>query len=76
MKIKDKFETDIDAVGMNGEGIARIDNTVVFVPSVLKGERAWVEITDVKKNYAFAKVIKLLAAVAKCSILHIPLSLK
>ena len=62
MKIKDKFETDIVAVGMNGEGIARIDNTVVFVPSVLKGEMAWVEITDVKKNYAFAKVIKLLEA--------------
>lgn len=62
MKIKDKFETDIAAVGMNGEGIARIDNTVVFVPSVLKGERAWVEITDVKKNFAFAKVIKLLEA--------------
>ncbi len=62
MKIKDKFEVDIISTGMNGEGVARIDNAVVFVPSVLTGERALVEITLVKKNYAFAKVVKLLKA--------------
>lgn len=60
MQKKDKYELDIISSGMNGEGIARIDNIVVFVPSVLTGERALVEITDVKKNYAFAKVIKIL----------------
>lgn len=62
MQKKDKFETEILSTGMNGEGIARIGDMVVFVPAVLPGERALVEITDVKKNYAFAKVIKLLQA--------------
>lgn len=58
----EKYEADIVSSGMDGEGVARIDNRVVFVPSVLEGERALIEITDVKKSFAVAKVIKILTA--------------
>lgn len=61
MNIGDKYEVEIISCGMNGEGIARIDGQVVFVPCVLEQEKAIVEITQIKKAFAFAKVIKLLS---------------
>lgn len=62
MKAGDKFTVDINSVGMDGEGVARVEGFVVFVPKTLLGEQAVVEITQVKKSFAFAKVIKLLKA--------------
>ncbi len=62
MKAGDKFTVEITSVGMDGEGVTRIDNMAVFVPKTLFGEKAVIEITQVKKSYAFAKVIKLIEA--------------
>ena len=62
MKVGDKFEVEITSVGMDGEGVARVEGIVIFIPKTLLGERAVVEITQVKKSFAFAKVIKLLTA--------------
>lgn len=62
MNVRDKITVEITSVGMNGEGVARVDGMVVFVPYTLLGEQAIVEITQVKKAYAFGKVIKLLRA--------------
>ena len=49
MKARDKITVEITSVGMNGEGVAKVDGMVVFVPYTLQGERAIVEITQVKK---------------------------
>ncbi|MDE6758738.1 MAG: 23S rRNA (uracil(1939)-C(5))-methyltransferase RlmD [Clostridia bacterium] len=62
MKAGDKFTVEINSVGMDGEGVARVEGFVVFIPKTLLGEQAVVEITQVKKSFAFAKVIKLLKA--------------
>lgn len=60
MNIGEKYEVEILSCGMNGEGIARIDGRVVFVPCVMENEKAMIEITQIKKAFAFAKVIKLI----------------
>lgn len=62
MKVGDKFDVEITSVGMDGEGVARVDGIVIFIPKTLLGERVLIEITQTKKSFAFAKVIKLLAA--------------
>ena len=49
MKAGDKFTVEITSVGMDGEGVTRIDNMAVFVPKTLFGEKAVIEITQVKK---------------------------
>lgn len=41
-------------------GIVKIDNMVVFVPGLLKGERANIRILKVQKSYAFGKIMQLL----------------
>lgn len=62
MNIGEKYEVEIISCGMNGEGIARVDGKVVFVPCVLENEKVLIEITQIKKAFAFAKVIKLLSS--------------
>ena len=60
MKVGDIVEADILSQGMEGEGVARIDGQVCFVPLTLTGERVRVQLTQVKKDFLRAKVIKLL----------------
>ncbi|MBD5132098.1 MAG: 23S rRNA (uracil(1939)-C(5))-methyltransferase RlmD [Clostridiales bacterium] len=59
MNINEIIDVDITSCGMNGEGIARVDGKVVFVPYVLAGERVKVRIREVKSKYANATVIKV-----------------
>lgn len=61
MNIKDLIEVEIEDSGMNGEGVARLDGKVVFVPYSLKGERVRVMIKSVKKNFVNASVVKVLS---------------
>lgn len=60
MNVGEIIEIDIQSNGMDGEGVARYDGKVVFVPYTLKGESARAKITAVKKKYITASVIKVL----------------
>ena len=60
MKKNDILEVKIIDVGINGEGIAKIDNFVIFVPFALTDEVVRVQLLKVNKNYAYAKLIDIL----------------
>lgn len=53
---------DIDIFDLSGEGqgIGRADGMVVFVGGTVPGDRAKVQLTKVKKNYAFGKLVEIL----------------
>lgn len=53
------FEVDIIEYGINGEGIAKIDDFIIFVDKALKGEKCIILIIKVLKNYAYAKILKI-----------------
>src|SRR4051794_3310833 len=59
LKPGDKPTVTIHDVGFGGEGVARIGEFVVFVPFVLVNEEVEVEITEVKKRFARAKVVRI-----------------
>ena len=59
MNIGDVFECEILSQGINGEGVARIDNFVVFVPFALPNEKVKIEIVSVKKSFANAKILEI-----------------
>lgn len=51
-------ELEIEDLGDQGDGVARIDSGyVVFVPNTTLGERVTVEITEARETMAFAEVI-------------------
>lgn len=56
MKQGDKLVLDIIDYGSNGEGIAKQDDFVVFVPFSLVGERVKARITYAKKSFATAVI--------------------
>jgi tRNA/tmRNA/rRNA uracil-C5-methylase (TrmA/RlmC/RlmD family) len=59
LKIGDKINLTIHDLAFGGEGVGRIDEFVVFVPFVIVGETVEAEITEVKKNFARAKLLRV-----------------
>jgi tRNA/tmRNA/rRNA uracil-C5-methylase (TrmA/RlmC/RlmD family) len=53
---------EIADVAFGGEGVARAADFVVFVPFVLAGETVEVRITEVKKRFARARLLRVIAA--------------
>ena len=52
-------EVEIDSIGDQGDGIARIDQGyVVIVPDTEVGDRATVRIETAKENVAFAEIVE------------------
>ena len=58
-KAGDKINLTIHDLAFGGEGVGRIDEFVVFVPFVAVGETVEAEITEVKKNFARAKLLRV-----------------
>lgn len=56
-----KLSVKIDDVAFGGEGVARVEDFVVFVPFVISGEEVEAEITEVKKSFARAKLVRVLS---------------
>ena len=61
----DKITLTIDDIAFGGEGVGRTGDFVVFVPFVLTGETVEVEITEVKKNFARSKLLRVEKASAE-----------
>lgn len=58
---KDKeYIFKIEALGYEGEGIAKIDGYPIFVAGALIEEKVKVRIIKVKKNFAYGKLIEIL----------------
>lgn len=51
---------EIQNLGMNGEGVARFNGKVLFIPFALKGEIVLAEIVKNKSNFAIGKIIEIL----------------
>ncbi|MDB6019290.1 MAG: methyltransferase, TrmA family [Pedosphaera sp.] len=57
-----KRTVTISDIAFGGEGVGRIGEFVVFVPFVLVGEVAEVEITEVKKRFGRARLLRVVQA--------------
>jgi len=59
LKVSDQISLTIHDIAFGGEGVGRVDDFVVFVPFVMLGETVQVEITEVKKQFARAKLVSV-----------------
>jgi tRNA/tmRNA/rRNA uracil-C5-methylase (TrmA/RlmC/RlmD family) len=60
LNIGDRLNLGIHDIAFGGEGVGRVEDFVVFVPFVIAGEEVEVEVTEVKKNFARAKLLRVL----------------
>jgi 23S rRNA (uracil1939-C5)-methyltransferase len=56
-----ELEVEITGIAFGGKGLVRINGLAVFVDQAIPGDKALIRIQRKKKNYAEARVIKLLA---------------
>ncbi|ABR56417.1 TRAM domain-containing protein [Methanococcus aeolicus] len=50
-----EYDVTIEDVGRGGDGIARLEGFVIFVPETEKGETLTIRITSVKQKFAFGE---------------------
>lgn len=57
----EEVELTIEAVGEKGDGIAKKDGFVIFVPGAKKGQRAKIKVTKVLQKVAFGQLLGTVA---------------
>ncbi len=57
VNVGEEREVRIEGIGSGGDGIARIDGYVVFVPGVKVDDVVKIRITKVLRKYGFAEVV-------------------
>jgi tRNA/tmRNA/rRNA uracil-C5-methylase (TrmA/RlmC/RlmD family) len=62
IKVGDQVNLKIQDIAFGGEGVGRMDDFVVFVPFVMVGEIVVAEITEVKKQFARAQLVRVVEA--------------
>ncbi|MBL8858010.1 MAG: class I SAM-dependent RNA methyltransferase [Planctomycetes bacterium] len=56
-----RLEVEIESLAGSGDGVARVDGCVVFVPQSAPGDTLLVEIVEVQKRHARARLIEVRA---------------
>ena len=57
MNVGDIHTVKVDAKGKGGDGLARVQGFVVFVPGANPGDEVKVRITAVRRRFATAEVV-------------------
>lgn len=62
LALGDRLTLTIHDIAFGGEGVGRVADFVVFVPFVATGEVVEAEVTEVKRRFARARLLRVLAA--------------
>lgn len=57
VKVGDELDVKIEAVGEKGDGIAKKDGFVLFVPGTKQGDEVRIRVTRVLQKVGFAEVV-------------------
>jgi predicted RNA-binding protein with TRAM domain len=57
VNVGDELDVRIEAVGEKGDGIAKKDGFVLFVPNVKEGDEVRIKVTRVLRKVGFAEVV-------------------
>ncbi|MFD0675966.1 MULTISPECIES: 23S rRNA (uracil(1939)-C(5))-methyltransferase RlmD [unclassified Paenibacillus] len=55
-----EYEAEIVGIGHEGEGVGRVGGFTLFIQGALPGERVLVKVMKLKKQYGYAKLLKIL----------------
>lgn len=57
VKEGEKYDVTIEDIGKEGDGVAKVNNFVVFVPNTKVGDEVKIEVTKVLRTLAFGEVV-------------------
>lgn len=59
-----EYEVTVESIGSKGDGIAKIEGFIIFVPGAKIGDKLKVRITAVRRNFAIAEPVAAATPVA------------
>lgn len=57
VEVGKEYEVDIKELSRRGDGVARIQGFVIFVPKTKAGDHVKVRVTEVRRTFASAEVV-------------------
>ena len=57
VNVGDELDVTIESVGEKGDGVAKKDGFVLFVPGAQKGQRVRIKVNRVLKSVGFAEIV-------------------
>ncbi len=57
VEVGKEYEVDIQEISRRGEGVARIEGLVIFVPNASQGQHVKVRVTLISNRFAEAEVV-------------------
>jgi len=58
VKVGEEIEVTVSEVSRRGDGVARIQGFVIFIPNTKQGMQAKIRIKEIRPNFATAEVIE------------------
>ncbi|MFR1728669.1 TRAM domain-containing protein, partial [[Clostridium] hylemonae] len=59
MKKNDMVKVTIEDIGVNGEGIGKVDGYTLFIKDAVIGDVVEAKVTKAKKNYGYARLVNI-----------------
>ncbi|MGB8781063.1 MAG: TRAM domain-containing protein [Candidatus Bathyarchaeia archaeon] len=57
VEVGKEYEVNIEELSSRGEGIARVQGLVIFVPNTKQGEHVKIKVTRISRRFAEAEVV-------------------
>ena len=58
VELDEEYEAEIEDVSRRGDGVAKIEGFVIFVPNTKQGERVKFKVTNVGSRFAIGELVQ------------------
>lgn len=58
VSVGEEHYVTIEGTGRSGDGIAKIEGFIIFVPNAKKGDEVKIKITETKRNLGFGELVE------------------
>lgn len=57
LKEGNEYDVKIEDTGRSGDGIARVEGFVIFIPDTKVGQEVKIKVDSIRRNFAFGSVV-------------------
>ena len=58
VNVGEEYDVKIEDMGRSGDGMAKIEGYILFVPNTKKGDEVKIKVTETKRNVGFAELVE------------------
>ncbi|KZX10579.1 23S rRNA (uracil-C(5))-methyltransferase RlmCD [Methanobrevibacter curvatus] len=58
VNVGEEYDVKIEDTGKSGDGIAKVEGYILFVPNAKKGQEVKIKVTETKRNLGFAELVE------------------